>query len=125
MNNHRNNEDPFDVRENAGFERGPNDQGPAEGYEEEVGELGNIEMLLDIPLTITVELGEARLPLEEVLRLGPGSVLRLNRGEHEGVDLRVNGKLIATGQIIQLPEGGIGVEVVSIVARAERLRSLQ
>ncbi|GIX07177.1 MAG: hypothetical protein KatS3mg115_1580 [Candidatus Poribacteria bacterium] len=123
MNNHRNGGDPFDIRENAGFERGPN--GPSEEAYEETGEFGNIELLLDIPLTITVELGEARLPLEEVLRLGPGSVLRLNRGEHEGVELRVNGRLIATGQIIQLPEGGIGVEVVSIATRSERLRSLQ
>jgi flagellar motor switch protein FliN/FliY len=83
----------------------------------------NIEMLLDIPLSIQVRLGETRLPLRDVLNLSAGSTLRLNRSENEPVELYVNGKLIATGQVIQTPEGNVGVEVSTIVTRAERIRS--
>ena len=82
----------------------------------------NIELLMDIPLSIQVRLGETRLPLREVLSLSPGATLRLNRSDREPVELYVNGKLIGTGQVIQTPEGNVGVEVSSIVTRAERLR---
>ncbi len=83
----------------------------------------NIDLLMDIPLAIQVRLGETRMPLRDVLGLAPGATLRLNRSENEPVDLLINGKLIATGHIIQTPEGNVGVEVNSIVTRAERLRS--
>jgi flagellar motor switch protein FliN/FliY len=87
-------------------------------------EQANMEILLDVPLAVHVQVGQTRMPLREVLKLGPGSILRLNKNEGDGVELYINGRLIANGQIIQTPEGNIGVEVTSIVTRAERLRSV-
>ena len=87
-------------------------------------EQANMDILLDVPLVVHVQVGQTRMPLREVLKLGPGSILRLNKNEGDGVELYINGRLIANGQIIQTPEGNIGVEVTSIVTRAERLRSV-
>ena len=98
---------------------------PAAGAEPEAAppQQAKIDLLMDIPLSVQVRLGETRMPLRDVLALAPGATLRLNRSENEPVDLLINGKLIATGHIIQTPEGNVGVEVNSIVTRAERLRS--
>jgi flagellar motor switch protein FliN/FliY len=87
-------------------------------------ERANMDILLDVPLSVHVQVGQTRMPLREVLKLGPGSILRLNKHEGEGVELYINGRLIANGQIIQTPEGNLGVEVTSIVNRAERMRSV-
>ena len=97
------------------------------GDDSEPGGSGNanIDMLLDIPLSIHVRLGETKMALRDVLKLAPGEIIRLNRSEGDGVELYVNGRMIATGQIIQTPEGNIGVEIGSIVTRAERLRSVK
>ena len=100
-------------------EQADESQPPDEGQRQQP----NLDMLLDIPLSIHVRLGETRLPLRDVLTLSPGSTLQLNRSENEPVELYVNGKLIATGQVIQTPEGNVGVEVSTIVTRAERIRS--
>ena len=86
---------------------------------------GNLDFVLDIPLAIQVQLGETRLTLREVLKLGAGTLIRLNKSESEAVELYVNGKLIATGQIVTTPEGTVGVQVHSIVTRMERIRSLK
>ena len=87
-------------------------------------EQANMDILLDVPLSVHVQVGQTRMPLREVLKLGPGSILRLNKNEGDGVELYINGRLIANGQIIQTPEGNLGVEVTSIVNRAERMRSV-
>jgi len=87
-------------------------------------ERANMDILLEVPLAVHVQVGQTRMPLREVLKLGPGSILRLNKQEGEGVELYINGRLIANGQIIQTPEGNVGVEVTSIVNRAERMRSV-
>lgn len=86
---------------------------------------GNLDLVMDIPLAIQVQLGETRMTLREVLKLGAGSLIRLNKSESEAVELFVNGKLVATGQIVTTPEGSVGVQVHSIVTRMERIRSLK
>ena len=105
-------------------QEGLDDQAMPDAEEEEQGgpTQANIDLLMDIPLSIQVRLGETRMPLRDVLSLSPGSTLRLNRSENDPIQLFVNGKLIGTGQVIQTPEGNVGVEVSSIVTRAERLR---
>lgn len=85
----------------------------------------NMDLILDIPLTVQVHLGETRLPLRDVLNLNAGSILRLNKNEGDPVELSVNGKLIATGDIVTTPEGAVAVRVTSIVTRMERIRSLR
>lgn len=86
---------------------------------------GNLDLVMDIPLAIQVQLGETRMTLREVLKLGAGSLIRLNKSESEAVELFVNGKLVATGQIVTTPEGAVGVQVHSIVTRMERIRSIK
>ncbi|MBM3215088.1 flagellar motor switch protein FliN [Candidatus Poribacteria bacterium] len=85
----------------------------------------NIEMVLDIPLSVQVQLGEVRMSLRDVLKLGSGSMIRLNKSDGDAVDLYVNGKLVANGQIVTTPEGTVGVQVTQIATRMERIRSLR
>src|SRR4051812_12812045 len=64
------------------------------------GVLGNLELVRDVRLNITVELGRAQLPLKEVLQLGDGSLIKLDRLAGEPVDMVVNGRLVAQGEVV-------------------------
>lgn len=83
----------------------------------------NIDMLLDVTLPISIELGRTSMPIEDILNLGPGSVVELNRLAGEPVDLLVNDKLIAKGEVVVVDEN-FGVRVTSMVSHEERLKSL-
>ncbi|HIE28971.1 TPA: hypothetical protein EYP66_16980 [Candidatus Poribacteria bacterium] len=85
----------------------------------------NLEFILDIPLQIDIQLGQTKIPLKEVLELSPGSLIKLNKSESAPVELLINGKLIAEGQIVVTEENTLGVQVTSIVNRVERIRSLR
>jgi flagellar motor switch protein FliN/FliY len=87
------------------------------------GSPGNIDLIVDIPVRITVELGRTRKTIGEVLALGPGSVVELNKMAGEPVDVLVNGKLIARGEVVVIDES-FGIRVTDIVSRAERIRSM-
>lgn len=82
----------------------------------------NIDLLLDVPLPITVELGRTNMAIRDILDLGPGSVVELDRVAGEPVDILVNGKLVARGEVVVIDES-FGVRVVDIVTPAERLTS--
>jgi flagellar motor switch protein FliN/FliY len=84
---------------------------------------GNIDLVIDIPVRVTVELGRTRRTIGEILGMGPGSVVELNKMAGEPVDLLVNGKLIARGEVVVIDES-FGVRVTEIVSRAERIRSM-
>jgi flagellar motor switch protein FliN/FliY len=79
-----------------------------------------LDLMMDIPLEITVELGSATLTLAEVLALGPGSVIELNRLPGEPLDLLANGHLIARGEVVVLNET-FGVRLTEII-HTETLR---
>lgn len=81
----------------------------------------SIDMLLDVKLQLTVELGRKDLTVKEALHLGPGSVIELDRIAGEPVDLYVNGKLIARGEVVVIDEN-FGVRVTEVVSPAERIR---
>ncbi|MFN8614809.1 MAG: flagellar motor switch protein FliN [Vampirovibrionales bacterium] len=83
----------------------------------------NLELVLDVTLNLTVRLGEADLPLKQVLELTRGSVVELNRVAGEPVDLYANGKLIAKGEVVVI-EDNFGLRITNIVSPAERLREL-
>ena len=85
---------------------------------------GNISLLLDVPLTLTVELGRTRQLVRDVLGLGEGSIIELDKLAGEPVDLLVNGKLIAKGEVVVIDEN-FGVRVTDIVSPAERLNKAQ
>lgn len=85
--------------------------------------MGSIDLIVDIPVRVTVELGRTRKMIGEVLALGPGSVVELNKMAGEPVDVLVNGKLIARGEVVVIDES-FGVRVTEVVSRAERIRSM-
>ncbi len=83
----------------------------------------NLDMLMDIGLQITVELGRARMTIKEVLSLGPGTVVELNRVAGEPVDILINGKPIAKGEVVVLGDM-FGVRVTDIIPPAQRVQSI-
>lgn len=93
-----------------------------EGMPPSVG--GNISLLLDVPMTLTVELGRTTQLVQDILGLGEGSIIELDKLAGEPVDLLVNGKLIAKGEVVVIDEN-FGVRVTDIVSPADRLSGLQ
>ena len=92
---------------------------PMSQPDEKAGEdPGNLELMMDLPLEVVVELGQASLPLTTVLSLGPGSVIELTRRPGEPLDLYVNGQLMARGEVVVLNET-FAFRVSEIVSAAE------
>jgi flagellar motor switch protein FliN len=86
-------------------------------------ETAQIELLLDVPLAITVELGQASVTIRELLELGQGSILPLDRRAGEPVDVLVNGQRLARGEVVVIDED-FGIRVTDVVSRRDRLRSM-
>ncbi|HYF95566.1 MAG TPA: flagellar motor switch protein FliN [Symbiobacteriaceae bacterium] len=87
-------------------------------------ETRNIELLMDVSLQVTVELGRTRKQIRDVLSMGPGSVLELDKLAGEQVDVLVNGKLIAKGEVVVIDEN-YGVRITDILSPVERLQSFR
>jgi flagellar motor switch protein FliN len=83
----------------------------------------DLNLLLDIPLEITVELGRARIQIQELLNLGPGSTVTLSKLEGEPVDILANDKLIARGEVV-LQQKKYGIRITEITSRMDRIKSL-
>ncbi len=84
----------------------------------------DIELLMDISLQISVELGRARMTIENLLRLTQGSVVELNRIAGEPLDIYVNNKLVARGEAVVVKEK-FGVRIIDVVSPEKRLESSQ
>ncbi len=84
----------------------------------------NVDMLLDIPLDVTIELGRSDLSIRKILELGPGSIVELNRKASEPVDLLVNDKVVAKGEVVVVDEY-FGIRIVSLVTPEERIKLLR
>ena len=84
----------------------------------------NLDMLLDIPLRVTVELGRTKRTIKEILELSSGSIVELDKLAGEPVDIHVNEKLIAKGEVVVIDEN-FGVRVTDILSQQERLKKLQ
>lgn len=84
----------------------------------------NLDLLLDIPLQVTVELGRTSQPIKDILNLSAGSVVELDKLAGEPVDILVNQKLIAKGEVVVIDEN-FGVRVTDIISQKERIRNLQ
>lgn len=84
----------------------------------------NIDLIMDVPLQVTVELGRTSKLIREVLNLSPGSVIELDKLAGEPVDILVNGKLIAKGEVVVIDEN-FGVRVTDIVSPMERVNNIQ
>ncbi|HKP98049.1 MAG TPA: flagellar motor switch protein FliN [Fibrobacteria bacterium] len=84
----------------------------------------NIQMLLDINLNVTIELGRTRLSIRKILELGPGSIIELDRLAGEPVDLLVNDKVVAKGEVVVVDEY-FGIRIISLVSPEERIKQLK
>ena len=79
-----------------------------------VSPIKNIDLLMDVALDVVIELGRAVLPLKEVLNLGPGSVIELDKLAGDPVDILVNNKLVARGEVVVIEEN-FGVRITEII----------
>jgi flagellar motor switch protein FliN len=82
------------------------------------------DLVLNIPVRLSVELGRAEIPIREVVNVGRGSVIELDRTLGEPLDVRVNGVLIGHGEIVVIDEERLGLRFVDVVSRAERVSGL-
>lgn len=84
----------------------------------------NLDMILDINLVVTARLGRVELPIQEILSLGPGSIIEVGHLVDEPVELLVNNKLIARGDVVVVDEK-FGLRITEIVSTRERIQSLR
>src|SRR5438477_12598576 len=84
----------------------------------------SIELILDVPLSVTVELGRVRMPVRDLLALGAGSVVELAKLAGEPLDVLINGKAVARGEAVMVNEK-FGVRLTEIVSPTERVERLR
>jgi flagellar motor switch protein FliN/FliY len=84
----------------------------------------NLEVILDVPVTLSMEVGRTRLPIRNLLQLNQGSVVELDRAAGEPLDVFVNGTLIAHGEVVVVNEK-FGIRLTDVISPAERIRKLK
>jgi len=85
---------------------------------------GNLDFVLDIPMTLTVELGRSQMLISELLKLGRGSVIELAKLSGEPLDILANQRLIARGEVVVVNEK-YGIRITEIISPAERVEKLR
>ena len=83
-----------------------------------------LDLLLDVPLEVSVELGRRRMSIQELLALGPGSVIELDKLAGEPLDILVNDRLVARGEAVVVNDK-FGIRITDIVNRTERIARLR
>jgi flagellar motor switch protein FliN len=84
----------------------------------------NLDVILDVPVTISLEVGRARIPIRNLLQLNQGSVVELERAAGEPLDVYVNDTLIAQGEVVVVNDR-FGVRLTDVVSPAERIKRLR
>jgi flagellar motor switch protein FliN len=84
----------------------------------------NLDFILDIPLKVTVELGRTEVLIKDLLQLGQGSVLELDKLAGEPLEILVNGKLVAKGEVVVVNEK-FGIRLTDIISPIERIETLK
>lgn len=84
----------------------------------------NLDLILDVPITLSMEVGHAKVPIRNLLQLNQGSVVELDRTAGEPLDVFVNGTLIAHGEVVVVNDK-FGVRLLDVVSPAERIRKLK
>ena len=87
------------------------------------GEIKSMDLILDIPLTVAVELGRSKMLINDLLQLGQGSVIELTKLVGEPLEVLVNQKLVARGEVVVVNEK-FGVRLTDIVSPMERVQSM-
>lgn len=83
-----------------------------------------LDLLLDVPLDVTVELGRSRMTIQDLLALTPGSVVELDKVAGEPLDIVVNDRLIARGEAVVVNDK-FGIRITDIISKAERIARLR
>lgn len=83
-----------------------------------------LDLLLDVPLDLSVELGRTRMTIQDLLGLGPGSVIELDKIAGEALDILVNDRLVARGEAVVVNDK-FGVRITDIVSQSERVARLR
>ena len=99
------------------------DTNEEEGGKADEGKEANLDLILDIPLSVTVELGRSKMLINDLLQLGQGSVVELTKLVGEPLEVLVNDKLVARGEVVVVNEK-FGVRLTDIVTPMERVKSL-
>ena len=86
-------------------------------------DVNGLDLLMDIPLEISVELGRVRMLVIDVVELGTGSIVEIDKAAGEPVDVMVNGRLVARGEVVVI-EDNFGVRLTEILNPQERLQKL-
>ncbi|ADL07871.1 flagellar motor switch phosphatase FliY [Thermosediminibacter oceani] len=94
------------------------------GEAETSGKKSSLDLIMDVPLEISVELGRTVKKIKEILEIGPGSIIELEKLAGEPVDILVNGKLIARGEVVVIDES-FGVRITEILNSIEKVHYLQ
>jgi flagellar motor switch protein FliN/FliY len=84
----------------------------------------NLDVVLDIPVTLSMEVGRSRISIRNLLQLNQGSVVELERATGEPLDIYVNGTLIAHGEVVVVNEK-FGIRLTDVISPAERIRQLK
>jgi len=103
---------------------GDSGSGSGSGFNGDGKKDRNLQMILDIPLRVTVELGRTKMPVSELLNLTQGSVIELNKLAGEPMEVLVNDKLIARGEAVVVNEK-FGVRLTDVISPAERVEQLK
>jgi len=115
-----NGENPPEVTDtDTGSQNGQSEAATENGQDS----LRNIDLLLDVPLQITVEVGRRRMPVKDLLQMREGYVLELNKMAGEPLDVYVNSRLIARGEAVMVDDK-LGLRLTDVVSPAERIEQL-
>ncbi len=99
----------------------PTDGGAGTEFDDAVP--SNLEMIMDLPLEVTVRLGHTRILIGDLLRLDKNSVLELGQGADEPLDIVVNDKVLARGEVVVMDDR-LGIRITDIVSKKERVETL-
>jgi flagellar motor switch protein FliN/FliY len=108
----------------ASFERLSADPAPLDTAGHPVGGDVNLEVILEVPVTLSMEVGRTRIPIRNLLQLNQGSVVELDRAAGELLDVFVNGTLVAHGEVVVVNDK-FGIRLTDVVSPAERIRKLK
>lgn len=84
----------------------------------------NLDMILDVPVSLAMEVGRTRISIRNLLQLNQGSVVELDRSAGEALDVFVNGTLVAHGEVVVINEK-FGIRLTDVISPAERVRKLR
>jgi flagellar motor switch protein FliN/FliY len=98
-----------------------------DNLKDEGGQAGkdvNLDVILDVPVTLSMEVGRTRIPIRNLLQLNQGSVVELDRAAGEPLDVFVNGTLVAHGEVVVVNEK-FGIRLTDVISPSERIKKLK